>query len=280
MQIKNLTGKELRGARAIVPDGILRQGTLVLGCFFKEILAGLAVLMKRDADWVVTWLYVEPEYRKKGYGSALIQEAVKAAKSEGAIMLSMDLDGDSEEGRLMAFMLTQNFFCLHFDLMAGIQLTRDQLKKAVFFTDTRYTEGKKRSSFKVYSLLDLKSTELIAFLQDCEKRKNYLVSRADYQNADGRVSKVLVSGDKVVGVVLLERTSEKTYELQLGYVEKKHQMHFVSLVKAAALSLLEAEEWENLEFICMDSAILHLADHIFPEKEINFKCVITGDRWL
>lgn len=280
MQIKHLTGKELRRARAIVPDGILRQGTLVLGCYSKETLAGVAVLMKREADWVVTWLYVEEEYRKRGYGSSLLCGAVKAAKNAGAVNLSMDLEGDSKEGRLMALMLTKYFFRLHFDRMAKVEVTRKQLEKSVIFTDSRYAGEKKRLSSKVISLRDLKSKELFAFLENCERRGNYLVSRADYRSAHGRASKVLVSGGQIVGVVLLGRTGEKLYELQLSYVEKKYQMDFISLIRAAAISLKEIEEWEKLEFVCMDSAVLQLADHIFPEKEVNWKCVITGDRWL
>lgn len=280
MQIKNLTGKELRGAKVLVPHEILRQGTLVLGCFFKEILAGVAILMKREVDWVVTWLYVEPEYRKRGYGNALLQGAVTAAKNAGAISLSMDLDGDSKEGHLMALMLTNYFFRLHFERIASVGITREQFEKAVFFTNPRYAGEEKRISSKLRSLRDLKSTELVAFLEDCERRGNYLVSRADYRNADGRVSKVLVSGGQIGGVVLLERTEEKQYGLQLSYVEKKHQMDFIGLIQAVGLSLQETEGWEKLEFVCMDSAVLQLADHIFPEKEIVWKCVITGDRWL
>lgn len=280
MQIKNLTGKELRWAKALVPHEILRQGTLVLGCFSKEILAGVAVLMKRDVDWVVTWLYVDLEYRKRGYGNALLQGAVTAAKNAGALALSMDLDGDSKGGHLMALMLTNYFFRLHFERIASVQITREQFEKAVVFTKPRYVGEEKRISSKVRSLRDLKSTELVAFLEDCERRGNYLVSRADYRSADGRVSKVLVSGGQIGGVVLLEATEEKVYGLQLCYVEKKHQMDFIGLIQAVGLSLQETEGWEKLEFVCMDSAVLQLADHIFPEKEIVWKCVITGDRWL
>ncbi len=280
MQIKNLAGKELRGAKRFVPDGILRQGTLVLGCFSKETLVGVVVLMKREVDWIVTWLYVEAEYRKRGYGSTLLCGAVRAAKSAGAVSLSMDLDGDCKEGRLMALMLTKYFFRLHFDRMAKVEVTRKQLEKSVIFTDSRYTGEKKRQSAKVTSLRDLKSKELFTFLEDCERRGNYLVSRADYRNADGKVSKLLVSEGQIVGVVLLGRTEEKVYELQLSYLEKKHQIDFIRLIRAAAISLQEIEEWEKLEFVCMDSTVLQLADHIFPEKEVKWKCLITGDRWL
>ena len=280
MQIKNLTGKELRRAAALVPDCILREATLVLGSGIKEDLAGVAVLMKRDGDWVVTWLYVEPEYRKRGYGTALLQGAVTAAKNAGAVSLSMNLDGNSEDGRLTAAMLTRQFFRLHFEQTARVQVTREQLEKAVIFTDPRFAGDEKRIPSQICSLRDLKSTELLTFLEDCEKRGNYLVSRADYKRADGRKSKILVSQGQIVGVLLLERTQEKLFTLQLSYVEKKHQMEFISLIRAAARSLREAEEWEKLEFVCMDSSILQLADHIFPEKEIFWDCMITGDRWL
>ncbi len=280
MQIKNLTGKELRWAKALVPHEILRQGTLVLGCFSKEILAGVAILMKRDVDWVVTWLYVDSDYRKRGYGNALLQGAVTAAKNAGAISLSMDLDGDSKEGHLMALMLTNYFFRLHFERIASVQITREQFEKAVVFTKPRYVGGEKRISSKVYSLRDLKSAELFSFLEACERRGNYLVSRADYRSADGRVSKVLVSGGQIVGVALLEATEEKVYGLQLCYVEKKHQMDFIGLIQSVGLSLQERKGWKKLEFVCMDSTVLQLADHIFPEKEIAWKCVITGDKWL
>lgn len=280
MQIKNLTGKELRKANAFVPDGIMRQGSLVLGCFLKETLVGVAVLMKREVDWVVTWLYVEVGYRKRGCGSALLCGAVRAAKHAGAVSLSMDLDGDCKEGQLMALMLTKYFFRLHFDRMAKVEVTRKQLEKSVIFTDSRYTGERKRQSAKITSLRDLKSKELFAFLEDCERRGNYLVSRADYRNADGKASKVLVSEGQIVGVVLLGRTEEKVYEIQLSYLEKKHQMDFIRLIRGVAMSLLEVQDWERLEFVCMDSAVLQLADHIFPQKEINWKCVITGDRWL
>lgn len=280
MQIKNLTGKELRQARVLAPDEILGKGTLVLGAITKETLAGVAVLMKCDLDWVITWLFVDPDYRKQGYGSALIQEAVSEARNAGAALLSMDLEGDSEAGRVMAFMLTKHFFCLHFEQMASIQITREQLEKSVIFTDPRYAIDNKKRSFKVASLKDVKSTELFAFQEGCERHGNYLVSRADYRGADGKVSKALVVGEKIAGVVLFERTGVKDYELQLSYVEKKHQTEFISLIRAAAVSLLEVDGWEKLDFVCMNSSVLQLAEHIFPEKEIVWNCIITGERWL
>ncbi len=281
MQIKNLTGKELKQAATLVPDYILREATLVLGCETKENLAGVAVLMKRDDDWVVTWLYVEEEYRRRGYGNALLDGAVAAAKNTGAASLSMDLNGDSEGGRLAAAMLTKRFFRLHFERVARIRVTKEQFGKAVFFTDAKLAGDGKRLSSQVLSLRELKSAELAAFLEECEKRGNYLVSRADYRGADSRKSKALVYQGQIVGVLLLERTGEKLYTIQLSYVEKKHQMEFVSLIRAAGRSLQESEsEWENLEFVCMDSSILQLAKHLFPEREIRWDCMITGERWL
>ncbi len=277
MEIQKLTGSKLAAASRIVPLYILGEAEAVIGCEVDQHLAGAAALMKKDEEWVLTWLYVEPEHREKGYGNALLDEAIKIARKGGCVILTATLDQNGEKAALVTAMLGRRGFILAWDSIVNINVNKDQFQKAVFLTDDKYAGATRDKNLRVLPLQKVQSIDLMNFVKKQERSGNYLVSRANYELADVNLSKVLICDDQVEGVMLIESEEEGKYSIDLCYVSKKHQLGFVGLCKALAKELLAPENhFEKLSFACMEDSVKRLGEHIFPEHDVEYNDIVSG----
>ena len=277
MEIQKLTGSKLAAASRIVPLYILGEAEAVIGCEVDQNLVGAAALMKKDEEWVLTWLYVEPEQREKGYGSALLDEAIRTAWKGGCIIMTATLDQNGEQAALVTAMLGRQGFILEWDSIVSIKVNKDQFQKAVFLTDAKYAGATKDKNSRVLPLHKVQSIDMANFIKKQERSWNYLVSRANYELADANLSKVLICDDQVEGVLLIESETEGCYSIDLCYVSKKHQPGFVELCKALAKELLAPEQhFEKLTFACMEDSVKRLGEHIFPEHDVEYNDIVSG----
>ena len=281
MEIRQLKGRELNNLAILVPGPILRDGDLVLGCFERGQLIGTGILTKMGYQWTITWLYIDSPYRELYYGGELLDSLLETARDQGARLVRAFMDGKSPDAIQLANMLADRDFTISFDSMARVTVTREQLQKAVFFTNPRLSKDRQRPGTQIIPLKDLPSLTYKKFIENWESRGKYLISRADFAGVDPMKSRVLVSQDRLVGLALVEDKDEGQYELSLCFVEKKYRIHTVGLIKAAAKALLEPEaDMRKLTFSCVGDGILKLAEHVFQEKKIQWDSIISGEIWL
>ncbi len=277
MKIRRVSEKQKK-QDFLIPDGYVQEGDLVLLCEEQDKEVGSAVLMKKAEDWVLNWIFVLPEERGKGYGSALLDAAVYEAGKNGGNSLKIYLQDEAPDSDLFLAMLSARNFFLSWEQIPKISATREQLKKAVFFTDPAFQKSLRDSRTQIFSLRQVTRQQLKNFRNLCEKKKNYLVSRADFERADLDQSKALVAEDAIVGIALIQSVRNEKI-LTLCYVEKKYQMELLSLFRRMAEEVLRGEEkTERISFYCISKNVEKLAEHVLPEHERLIEEVIVGKR--
>ncbi len=281
MQIKNLSDSEFGQAGELVPQYILQKAVCVLVCESEGQLAGVAVLTRVDKILFLSWLYIEESMRGKGYGNALLDAAIIEAGKSNALCIEAAVDANSSGGRIIAAMLGRRNFILDFESMARIRVTKEQIAKAIFFTDSKLESQLNRFSASICPLRKLTKRQISNFIEKSEKSKNYLASKADYRGADKDKSMVLMTGDRITGVLLADVIEDGVFSVQLGCVEKNHNLEFLGLIKTAIDNLLKTEKnlkW--LEFSCVDDTIVQFAKHIFPDCHVSRDSIVSGRCWL
>lgn len=277
MEVRILSGKEGRHG-SLIPEGYVRETDRVLVLKEKERETGAALLMQKGEAWVLTWLFVLPEERGRGYGSVLLDAAISETEKRQGQSLEIYINEKApDRDRFLAMLSARNFF-LTWESIPKVIVTREQLKKAVFFTDPVFHKSIRDSRTEIHSLRQVTRQQRKNFRNLCEKKKNFLVSRADFERADPDQSKVLTAGDEIVGIALI-RTLEKEKILTLCYVEKKYTMELLSLFRRMSEELLQSgEKMERLSFCCISENVRKLAEHILPERELVTEKVIVGER--
>lgn len=275
MKIRRISGKE-RKQDSLIPDAYVRDQDLLLLLEVQDREVGAVVLMRKAEDFVLNYIFILPEERGKGYGSSLLDAALLEAEKNGGNSLEIYLQEDAPDRDLFLAMLSARNFFLTWEQIPMITATREQLKKAVFFTDPVFQKSLRDSRTGILSLRQVTRQQVKNFRNLCEKKKNYLVSRADFEAADPDQSKVLVAEDAIVGVALI-RSLGKEKILTLCYVEKKYQMELLSLFRRMAEELLrDGEKTEGISFYCISENIEKLAEHVLPEHERRTEEVLIG----
>lgn len=281
MQINILTGNNLNKARAYIPENAMNSCDLFFGYEDNEALVAVAAVLSKKDEWMITWFYVLPEYRRRGYGSAFLDALVNKGELSGVSIMTSIMDAGVEDRRYMELILARKQFLLIWESISRIRISLEQLQKAVFLTDERYKRSL-HGQAKTKPLGQVSSVELKKFIKTQEEENNYLLSRADYSRADGKKSMALLVNDDIVGLILLQKEDEsRSFQISLCYVDKQYEAYVVYLFKeAAGAVLLDKDNVEALEFACMDESIVKLGKHIFPEYELLKNDIVIGECWL
>lgn len=124
--------------------------------------------------------------------------------------------------------------------------------------------------------------QMRSIIRGYEKRNAYMISRADYLNADRRYSMVLTIGEKLGGIALVRPSQEKdTYILDLLFLDKAAGTEGIRLLKEVLEALLSpVAHLKYLEFACVEENTLPLAKKLLGNIEITWEPSIEGRLWI
>ncbi len=275
--IKQVTESDYSKIASLAPAHALNTASIVLACMKEEAVLGTAILMKKHKDWALSWLYVHTDYREQGAGNLLLDQALYEAKKNGARNLEVVLTGETDEELPLTSMLASRGFYIDFQTEPVLTLTRSQLKQAIYYSKPDFLYTAKSSKESIIPLRNVKPGQLEQFIKNRERHHNYVASRADYASADPNLSRLLISKSQIVGAILVDRTGEGTYSLELCFVERNYLKALIRLMKNVSDQLLTGKETlVQIEFFCGLTAILEAAEKIFPEHTITSSGIITA----
>ncbi len=275
--LKQLTETEYLKMTNLAPAHALRTATIVLAGFIDTQPIGIIVLMKKDKNWALSWIYVLPEYREQGIGSKLLDKAILVAKKNGTHNLEVVLEGETQEGKQFMSMLSHRNFFIDFHMEPIFSATKDQLNHALFYTKPEILGSNIPSGDAIIPLRNAKPRQLERFIRSRERRHNYVASRADYISSDPQLSRLLISNSQIVGAILVDPVGEGIYSLDLCFIEKDYLKVLIRLMKSVSDQLLANKEpLERIEFSCSLKSVLQVAKILLPEHSITSTGVITG----
>lgn len=276
-KIRKITESEYFKVRNMAPIHGLRTASIVLSCLIEEEAVGIVILMKKDKNWGLTWIYVLPEYQEQGIGSRLLDRAILEAKKNGTQNLEVALGGETDQERRLMAMLGRRGFFIDFHVEPVFSVSRDQLKQALFYSQPEILGPKISSDDSIISLRYAKSRQLEYFIKNRERHHNYVASRADYASADPSLSRLLISNSQIVGAILVDRIGEGIYFLELCFIEKNYLKALIRLMKTVSDQLLTGRETLNrIEFSCGLDSMLKAAKALLPDHSITNAGITTG----
>ncbi len=284
MKFKYIKENERNLVARLVPDYCMDQAKALIALEDEGDISGVVALMQKDIEWTLTWIYVKEDKREAGLGNMLLDEAIRYVLKNGGQLFTAIFDQNGQTSDVLLLMFARRGFMLDYERVNTIEVSRDQFEQAVFMTDEKYLNisYQGHSKTQVYPFYKVKAADLSAFVKKYEEKEFYLVSRADFNRADGRLSKALFHEGNMVGLLLIEKTKEPgTYTVSTCFVSSKYHTGFVELIKSTADELLnQTEDFHILSFNCMDETVQKLGEHIFPEHDSYWDELVTAQRWL
>ncbi len=266
MRVSLLTEKE------ISKYGLRQQRTLIggkermIGCKAEEELLAYATVGKLDESVIIRDFYVREDSRGKGVGAALLDTICSHVMAASESEICVDYAMGEENSLQIQGMLFRRGFRMRCTEIATYEITKAELADSYL---AKMEANPIESKAYVFPLQVVTANQLKELIYRNEEMGNYLISRADYLGADRKRSKVLLSGDRIVGVILLEDTEEVgTTNVSLLYIEPRYLKKGFLMLKEAFDSLMEPGIGvKKLRFVCMNYNARRLAEFLFPKGE-------------
>ena len=201
------------------------------------------------------------------------------AGADGASQLSVVYDAGCESSPVLELMLSRQQFLLKLERSARVRITREQLLASALM---KLPDMPVKGGCSIVPLSHIGSLQLKQLMERCDKQGCSLVSQADYSQADAGRSMVLLPGQEIQGILLVQHeTEDGRLSIPLLFIEREYIQDGMELLKRAAEALTEPTAGlQTLEFSCMENTVLKLADRFVADKEIIWDEMVTGERLL
>lgn len=272
-------GEKKEAFRNLIPKRFLFQPVILLGCEDEGNLTGAAIVEKTGMDMRLLWIWVKEGFRRKGAGTALLDEAVRLARKAEAECLRVVYAASEKSSPVLDYMLAKRWFDLTLENIASVRVTREELLASPLLA-MRLPDAK--PGVRVVPLQKAAPQQLQKLTRFYEARQEYMISRADYMNADRRQSMILMVGEKPGGMTLLQhRPEDGHFLLDLFFLEKYAGQDGIRLLKETAEALIPpVVHFKSLEFACVQKQAFSLAEKLLGDKSIYYESVTEGVLWL
>lgn len=230
-----------------------------------------------DGVYRISWLYVQPNYRRQGIGTKLLDIVCGFIYRKTDKSLTISYKTESEYTKILDHMLLARGFELTRHSVLNYRVTRQEILQIPFWRSIPL--GSKGKS-TVCSIGELSLVRLKEMIAQNEKNRNYLVSRADYLSIDSTRSKVLMRDKEVKGLLLLESTErEGVMQMPVLYISQEYndiKMLGVLIQEALLAAFQPPTSMQILEFRCINEESEKLARHLFPNSNPQREWVAYG----
>ena len=258
MAVEVITKENIYRFAKALPDWLEREENIVLG-YVEEEPCATAVLEETDDCWIISWLWVEPEYRGKGIGTLMLEALCKLATQKERKQIRIHYSPDKDWTLMLESILFKKGFLVTHQEIPKTVITREWFLYSEIFEKENV---KKTENAHVFS--EVPQYLIGEFLRGCEVKKRYLVDRDCVLRADKDLSTVLIKDGKIEGIVLVEKLMEEgIYELSLLYLSPQALKDSFSFLRYTADVFRESvKEFKEIHMICVNETTKRLAANL------------------
>jgi len=257
------------------PDDVLRHSGNIFACIENDSVYGVVALESMKGYMCISWIWVEPDMRRKGIGTALLASACQFVKEQNYLALTIVYDPEKPQSDVLQYMLAKLGFHLLMYPFSNYHITRETLLASPLM---RGFDIEKPFKPHTRALSELSGKELHRLLLLCEEKDVHFVSRADFSNADPQKTRLIIENGELHGIVLITKTDfPGEYELPIMFVSHSHSPMGALLLREAATELLRDPcGFSSVRFTCVSESSSRLADALLSNAEKSIKHTCEG----
>ena len=264
MNITGITQENLHAFQAILPLAQKYQSTCMFGCVMDDTAVGTVVIRGAEEDYAITWLWVAPQFRGQGIGSALLDKVCEMTKKESRHSLILTYPSDEPWTAVLEYMLIARGFTVLVHTYPGFYFTGKQLLEAEFMK--KFEEIANPGILPLGKVSHLVLRQLIL---EGRQRSAYPITTTDLERADGERSLALVRDGQIHGLTLVSTFgAEDMLSLDLLYLKKAGINEALALLKQTAIAALRHPAGlRGFHFICTEEAGTKICSRLMGPQE-------------
>lgn len=277
MKIVPITDTNMKGFLPLIPQEYLRQRVILLGAMEEMTGCGLVAFEILADRCIIDWLWVAPEWRKRGIGAALLDAACTQAFAKRE-HVQLCYEAFMEGCERLDLMLMRRGFLLHNKDVFRCEVTGEALFNSPLM---KHAKVKKQTGVRAEPLAQVDAYVIRAGVVLCEEHGDYQASRADYAGADWERSMALLVETRMKGCVLLRNTgTEGYYELTMFYLDASCAMLGVPFLRACVQHLMEFPEGvKSIRILAASERTKKMVMKLFGEAAVQEEQVHLAQRY-
>ena len=274
MALTVITNQNIALFQPILPQGVISRKSMMFGYVEDGIACATAVVEEMDKLYSLVWLWVAPAYRRRGIGSELLEVACRFSMERTGRWLDVSYPADAEYSGIFRYMFLRKGFRLQKQILSEYRLSRQEVSEAWFMKNM----DEQKEQALIIPLKQIEKNVLQVTVGQMEYQKQYVVSRADFQSADGECSMVLMKDGEVKGITLIHKEEGSgRMRLELFYLDPKHVMSGMLLLRRTVQAMLQQPEGlQEIRFTCIYDYVQQLAQRMLGNIGREDREIFTG----
>lgn len=273
MEILSILAQNREQFQEVLPHYQSRYPSLLWGCVEKNTVVGTVGLEVTEDGCGLCWLWVAPDARGHGYGSALLDTACRTAMEKAAGRLTVSYPQEEPWAAVLDYMLAIRGFRVLAYRYPTYRITREQLLSSPLLA-----EGEQKADPRVVPLSSVERFRLQELLVQCKLEREYLVSHAAFGWMDGERSMALVKGGHVLGLTLVRAGEQPDRPfLDLLYLRTPDAREGILLLRQTALALLRHPAGlRDVSFTCVQQIGVRMCRRLLGEQTPEWETFCQG----
>lgn len=278
-----LSEEAVEAFRPILPDDVeetdLENGVLLLGAAdmdengIEHACGALVLQVVNEGTMLIKWVLVAPQWRRRGAGQAMMEEAVGiAARLNMQLLCVFSESPDAERTSSLYHILEQNGFRIFRGESKSYSIAVGDIGKESFF------QREVKSASGIMTLDQLSERQLARFNRMLEKQGSLLVNPISKEWALGDISVVQIENGEISACAIFEQIDEQTVSLAFVYSSVAASMQLLLLL-CRAYQLLSRKYNPEAELVihCVTETSCKLVEKLMPSAKAE---LISYNAWL
>lgn len=275
MELIKVEKHELYEYATFLPETVLRHCKDIFVCVEGDSLYGAIALEDLDGYMNISWIWVEPEVRRKGIGTAMLTHACYFAKEQSSRAVTVAYDPENELSDVLQYMFAKLGFHLLMHKFESYCITKDDLLNSPIM---KGFDIEKKHISHTRALEDISHKEFIGLMLFCEDKGLHFISRCDFSKADPKKTRLIVENDELRGIIIVNTTEiPGEYEVSVMFVDQAHSSLGVLLLRECVTEFLrDPRGFSSICFTCVVESSRRLAAGLFTNVEKSVKQMCEG----
>lgn len=249
----------------IIPPGVLDGDVLAFGAMQDDAVVGVCVVQVRGNALNIAYLWVSEDFRERGCANAMLDKVNEVRdKVYKEYVITSLYDSMEEYAGVYDHMFIMRGYEMNVEKRPVYIISRDKIMDSPI-TKRGFNKSENK---KAIAISDLSKTQEILLEKLVSESDGSLIPTAsDLEEANKEKSYVLISDNRVSGILLVENTKERgVYTISYAYLSGGNPTEGIAFFRSAIRQFIASTpDLHLLMFTCVNEGIERAVKTMFGE---------------
>lgn len=262
MNIIMISPENFEAFSPIIPAGAMEGNVVAVGCVEEDAILGCAVGQMDKDMFLLSWIYTVEGRRNEGIAAKMLEAMLKIKElNVKDAVFAVTYEDVIQSADIMNHMLLKAGFEVNAEITNSYLFSKSGVENASLMK-----RELPKNNIELEPLKEMGKVERVAYIEALVKNKLIAPTLGDMNEADQDKSMFFRVNNVVSGLMLIQELDEEgTYELSFLSIDNQKPHVSLSFVQACLKKILTFEDFNLLQFTCIDEKMEKIVKATFGE---------------